>query len=94
MDRINELTRERQELFRRASNGERGRAAVMARVHVLDAELGALWDQRRLERIGRLDGIDAVIDAAYKRTYGPKYEESFRPTPVSEPSNEPVRAAA
>jgi hypothetical protein len=93
MDKINSLTRERQELFRQASNGGRT-TATMARIHALDAEIEQLWDARRQERIGRLDGIDAVVDAAYRRTYGPKYEESFRPTPVAEPTNEPIKAAA
>lgn len=94
MDRINQLTKERQELFRQASNGRRGDPGVMLRVKQLDQELERLWDLRRKERIGKLEGIDAVIDNVYRQTYGPRYEEGFRPTPVEEPSNEPVKVAA
>jgi hypothetical protein len=87
IERINELTRERAELFRQAST--QGRKDALARVTAVDAELAQLWELRRRERAGNLDGIDAVVDAAYRRIYGGDYEETVRPSPVQEPSNEP-----
>jgi hypothetical protein len=94
MERINQLTEERLELFSQASNGRRGDPAVQQRIRALERELERLWAARRAERAGRLDGIDAVVDASYRQAYGSRYEEVFRPLPVAEPSDEAVLAAA
>ena len=94
MDRINQLNRERLELFRHASNGRRGDPNTMAQIATIDADLAQLWERRRLERAGRLDGIDAVVDAVYQRTYGANYEETVRPSPVEEANALPLPVAA
>ena len=84
MDRINQLNAERAELFRQAGNGRSGDRTIMTRVHAIDAELEELWEERRRERIGRLDGIDFVVEQEYERVYGPEY----LPLPVAETAEE------
>lgn len=94
IDRINQLTSERLELFGQATNGRRGDPDVKARIRAIDAELQQLWEVRRHERAGRIDGVDAVVDAVYRTTYGASYEEVYRPSPVMEAADEAVLAAA
>jgi hypothetical protein len=90
MDRINELTAERAELFRTAGAGRSGDRTIMTRVHEIDSELEELWELRRRERIGTLEGIDLVIEQEYERIYG----KDFRPIPVAEPDDHKKRVAA
>jgi hypothetical protein len=94
VDRINQLSQERARLFREASNGHRGDPALLGRVHEIDAELEQLWELRRMERAGRAEGIDAIVDRTYARLYGAKYEESLRPLPVTEAADERAALAA
>jgi hypothetical protein len=84
MDRINQLNAERAELFRQAGAGRSGDRTIMTRVHDIDSELQELWEERRRERIGRLEGIDLVVEQEYERVYGPDY----RPMPVVETAEE------
>ena len=84
MDRINELNAERAELFRQAGHGRSGDRTIMTRVHAIDSELEELWQERRRERIGRLEGIDLVVEQEYQRLYGPDY----LPLPVAETAEE------
>ncbi|MEX0786311.1 MAG: hypothetical protein WD939_06720, partial [Dehalococcoidia bacterium] len=94
IERINELTEERARLYRAATNGRRGDADVLQRIHEISQALDELWEQRRRERVGRLEGIDLLVEKAYERAYGPRYEESVRPSPVAEPEVERMLAAA
>ena len=77
--RINELSTERSNLFRQAANGRRGDPAVRQRIALVSDELERLWDLRRQERAGRLEGIDRLIDSAYQRVYGADYEDAVSP---------------
>jgi hypothetical protein len=72
IQRINQLSAERSRLFARAGDGSGSRLESLARVHAIDAELERLWEQRRHERAGRLEGIDALIEASYIERYGPE----------------------
>jgi hypothetical protein len=78
MEEINSVSVERAELYRQATNGHRGDAAVLARIKQLDVRLSSLWERRRRERAGRRDGIDRMIERSYQITYGLNFEE--RPT--------------
>jgi hypothetical protein len=84
MERINQLSAERAVLYRQASNGHRRDKAVLARIKEISAEIDQLWAQRRVDRIGRREGIDLVIDRVYESTYGKDYENSVSPTGVAE----------
>jgi len=90
LERINELTSERAELFRRAGVGRAGDRTIMTRVHELDSELEELWELRRRERIGTMEGIDLVVETEYERIYG----KDYRPLPVAEPDDHKKRVAA
>lgn len=83
LEQINEVTAERARLY-----GLAGRAAAHARNRVriaeISQELNKLWDDRRRERAGRLDGIDQLVDQEYRRIYGTTYEEVVRPPAVAE----------
>jgi len=70
IERINELAAERVRLFGKATNGQRGDQDLRVRISVIAAELERLWDQRRLEKAGRADGIDRLIDRQYEGLYG------------------------
>jgi len=96
MERINELSAERGRLYRLAGNGRRGEVDVLRRIKELSQEIDRLWEQRRVERAGRRDGIDLLVDRSYQDAYGRGYEEAVFPTPVAEPEDarEPARLAA
>lgn len=94
MERINQLSQERSLLIRQLSNGRRGDPALTERLHEVERELARLWEVRRRERAGRREGIDLVVEQAYRRIYGEDYEEAFGPVPVSTPEDEKALAAA
>lgn len=94
LERINQLTDERARLYRAGTNGRVGNPEASQRIAEISVTLEELWEQRRRERVGRLEGIDLLVDQAYERAYGPRYEESVRPAPVAEPEDERVLAAA
>ena len=85
IERINQLSAERAQLYLEATNGHRGDPDVLARVHELDAELQRLWDVRRQEKARRRDVIDVLIDQAYAQAYGRRYEDAVAPPTVAEP---------
>jgi hypothetical protein len=88
MERINQLSAERASLYRQVSNGGRGKGELMARIKQIGAEIDALWEQRRVDRIGKREGIDLVIDRVYEHTYGKGYEDVAVPAAVSEADEE------
>lgn len=96
IQRINELSAERGRLYRLAGDGRRGDVAVLRRIKELSQEIGRLWEQRRVERAGRIEGIDLLVDRSYQEAYGRGYEEAVFPTPVAEPEDarQPARLAA
>ena len=84
MNRINQLSAERSELYRQRGNGRRRDANVLRRIHEVDREVNRLWDERRRERAGRLEGIDRLIDSVYQRVYGPDYDDAVSPLRVND----------
>src|SRR3989304_4454231 len=93
IERINQLTAERLALYGQASNGHRGDPEVRARIAGISAEPGHLRGQRPQGRAGRRDGIDLLVDHAYRAAYGARYEEAISPLPVAEEKT-PARLAA
>ncbi len=87
MERINCLTAKRAEFYRTALNG-RGGAGVRQQIKSLTAELGELWDRRRTERVGRLEGIDLLVERSYAQLYGKSYQDAVAPPSVSEAEDE------
>ena len=81
--RMNQLAEERSELYRQRANGRRGDANVLRRIQEVGRELDGLWDERRRERIGRLEGIDLLVDRAYARAYGEEYDDAVAPPRVA-----------
>jgi hypothetical protein len=94
MERINQLSAERLRLFQQASNGHRGDPEVIVRLKLLDGELQRLWNIRRQERAGRVEGVDLLVETLYRQRYGENYEEVLSPSTVGEPKNERLREAA
>lgn len=94
INRINELSSERTRLYLQA--GSRGRviARSVARIQRVSRELEALWDQRRRERAGCLDGVDLIVHRAYEQAYGRHYEDTISPPTVREPADGAVEVAA
>ena len=78
-NRINQLVVERAELYRQRDNGRRRDANVLLRIQEASRELDGLWGERRRERIGRLEGIDLLVDRAYTRAYGEDYDDAVAP---------------
>ncbi|HEU5329663.1 MAG: DUF2630 family protein [Thermomicrobiales bacterium] len=62
VDRINTLAAERTALYRRASDG--ATPEQRARLKEVEAELAALWVQRRRARAGRDDADDVPVRRA------------------------------
>jgi len=94
IDRINQLSAERSRLYGEASNGHRGDPEVIARLHILDGELQRLWNVRRQERAGRIEGIDLLVESMYRERYGKNYEEVLSPSTVGEPEDRRLVRAA
>ncbi|MCH8025631.1 MAG: hypothetical protein IH866_02445 [Chloroflexi bacterium] len=92
MERINGLSAKRAELYRTALNG--GGADVRRRIKDVTAELDELWDQRRLERVGRLEDIDLLVERSYARVYGSNFQDAVAPPRVSEAEDEVVALVA
>ncbi|MCH8950224.1 MAG: hypothetical protein IIB87_07600 [Chloroflexi bacterium] len=93
MERINSLTAKRAEFYRTALNGGGG-AGVRQRIKSLTAELGELWDRRREERVGKLEGIDLLVERSYAQLYGSNYQDAVAPPSVSEAEDEVVALVA
>ena len=78
-DQIDQLSAERSILYRETANGRHGDRQAIARIQDISRTLEALWAQRRQQRAGRLDGIELVVDRAYARVYGERYDHSEGP---------------
>ena len=93
-NRINLLVAERAELYRQRDNGRRRDANVLRRIREASRELDGLWDERRRERVGRLEGIDLFVDRAYTRAYGEDYDDAVAPPRVAASEDAAVTLAA
>ena len=83
LERIHTVPADRRGLYGLAGRGA-AHARNRLRIAEVSQELSKLWDDRRRERAGRLDGIDLLIDQQYQRIYGSTYEEVVRPPAVAE----------
>lgn len=88
MSRINRLTAKRAKLYSRASSGRKSGATLREQIRRISAELEQLWDLRRTERVGHLDGIDLLVERSYTKIYGSRYADAVAPPTVSEAENE------
>ena len=52
----------------------------------ITVELDQLWDLRRRERVGKLDGIDLLVEKSYVEVYGKDYRDVVAPPAVEEES--------
>lgn len=84
MERIDRLSDERSRLYRSAVSSRRGAPNLKERIAKITGELDQLWELRRRERIGRLDGIDLLVESAYARIYGDDYRDAIAPAAVEE----------
>ena len=92
--RMNQLSEERSELYRQRGNGRRRDANVLRRIQEVGRELDGLWGERRRERVGRLEGIDLLVDRAYTRAYGEGYDDAVAPPRVAASEDAAVTLAA
>lgn len=92
LDQINGLSKERSELYRRAGNHRLSGRVLRHRVRQIQGELNRLWDRRRRERAGRLDGVDLLVHQAYERLYGKDFDTA--PVPASDEREPATRPAA
>ena len=83
-ERIDQLSEERSRLYRFAPASRRRDTELKQRVAEITDELNPLWDLRRRERIGRLDGIDLLVERSYARVYGDDYRDVVAPAAVEE----------
>ena len=93
-NRINQLSAERAELYRQRGNGRRRDANVLRRIQEASRELDGLWDERRRERVGRLEGVDLLVDRVYARAYGEDYDDAVAPPRVAASEDEAATLAA
>ncbi len=76
IQRINQLSAERSQLYGLAARERRGDPTVRGRTEQIGREIEALWSERRRQRVGRPEGIDRLIDRAYERVYGQGYDDT------------------
>ena len=84
IERIDQLSNERSRLYQIAPAGRRRDAELKQRVAEITGELDQLWDLRRRERVGRLDGIDLLVERSYTQIYGDDYRDAVSPSAVEE----------
>ena len=84
IDRIDQLSSESSRLYRIALNARRGEEEMKQHIKEITAELDQLWDLRRRERVGQLDGIDLLVDKSYAAIYGEDYRDAVAPPAVEE----------
>ncbi len=84
IQRIDQLSQERSRLYGIALDSQRGDRELTRRVKEIAAELDQLWDMRRRERAGKLDGLDLLVDQAYASIYGEDYADAVAPPAVEE----------
>ncbi len=84
IERIDQLSNERTRLYQIALESRRGDRELKERVAKITGELDQLWDLRRRERVGKLDGIDLLIERSYVQTYGEDYRDAIAPLAVEE----------
>lgn len=94
LERINQLTQERSQLYR-LQDGQRRSPAFRSLITKIGSELSALWDQRREERAGQRERIDLLIERSYERAYGTDFDDAVSPVAVeSEVDDVAVTVAA
>ncbi len=84
IDRIDQLSDQRSRLYRIALDSRRGDEELKQHIQEITAELDQLWDLRRRERIGKLDGIDLLVERSYVQAYGKGYRDAVAPAAVEE----------
>ena len=84
IERIDQLSNERTRLYQIALDSRRGDRELKQRVAKITGELDQLWDLRRRERVGKLDGIDLLVERSYVQTYGENYRDAVAPLDVEE----------
>lgn len=84
IERIDQLSNERTRLYQIALDSRRGDRELKQRVAKITGELDQLWDLRRRERVGKLDGIDLLVERSYVQTYGENYRDAVAPLAVEE----------
>lgn len=84
IERIDQLSNERTRLYQIALDSRRGDRELKQRVAMITSELDQLWDLRRRERVGKLDGIDLLVERSYVQTYGEDYRDAIAPLAVEE----------
>lgn len=94
IDRINQLSAERTRLYRLASSDHLGDQDIRRRIAEVTGELERLWNRRRQERAGRLEGIDLVVERAYQRVYGDDFDNAVAPPRVGRAEDEALTVAA
>ncbi len=92
LDQINGLSKERSELYLRAGNHQLSGQDLRQRVGEIQGELDRLWDRRRRERAGRLEGVDLLVRQAYEQLYGKDFDTE--PGPAGEETESATRPAA
>ena len=91
LERINQLSAERQHLYSEAGARTTGRGQ---RIGDLTAELDTLWEARRRERVGQAEGIDLLVERAYAQLYGEDFAEVVAPPTVADREDKDVTLAA
>ncbi len=84
IDRIDQLSNERSRLYSIALDSPRGNDELTQRIKEITSDLDQLWDLRRRERVGKLDGIDLLVDRSYTQIYGKDYRDVVAPAAVEE----------
>ncbi len=81
LERINQLTQERSQLYQ-IQDGRRRNPAFKSLIAKIGGELDRLWNQRRTERAGQREGNDLLIERSYERAYGPGFDDAVSPAAV------------
>ncbi len=91
LERINQLSAERQHLYSEAGIGHQGGSE---RIGSLTRELDTLWELRRRERVGQVEGIDRLVERSYAQVYGQDFAEVVSPPSVADGEDKDVSLAA
>ena len=93
IQRIDQLSDERSRLYRFVPDARKDKDDLKQHIREITSELDQLWDLRRRERVGQLDGIDLLIERSYAQIYGEDFRDVVSPAAVEEESK-PVALVA
>ncbi len=84
IQRIDRLSHERSRPDRLVLDSQRSDRGMQHRIAEITGELDQLWVLRHRERVGKLSGIDLLVERSYAQNHGEDNRDAVAPPAVEE----------